>query len=75
METNLEKLTRFMKYSQAGPLMQAFIMSAVQEAADRVAEYYHKHPEDLDAPCIVNQHAWLACAEELLRDWNKEEKS
>ncbi|MCY1228384.1 hypothetical protein D9M72_406950 [compost metagenome] len=59
--TNVEFVTELMEYSAHGALIQAFVMQALEQYAQRVAAM---DPEALDTP-MVSGHAWHGCAVEV----------
>lgn len=59
--TNVEFVTDLMEFSAHGPLIQAFVMQALEQYAKRVAAMT---PEALDTP-MVSGHAWHGCAVEV----------
>ena len=59
--TNVEFVTELMEFSAHGALIQAFVMQALEQYAQRVAAM---DPEALDTP-MVSGHAWHGCAVEV----------
>jgi len=59
--TNVEFVTEMMEFSAHGALIQAFVMQALEQYAQRVAAM---DPEALDTP-MVSGHAWHGCAVEV----------
>lgn len=64
-KTNTEFLTDLMDCSRAGPLMQAFILTAIEKYAKMVIA----NPIE-DTP-LLSGKAWGRCAEVALEDLNK----
>ena len=60
-QTNTEFVHDLMEYSRSGPLIQAFIIQALDEFSKRVAA---GKPEDFDSP-MVSGRAWHDCGVEL----------
>ena len=59
--TNVEFVTELMEFSAHGALIQAFVLQALQQYAQRVAAL---DPQALDTP-MVSGHAWHGCAVEV----------
>ena len=59
--TNVEFVTELMEFSAYGGLIQAFVMQALEQYAQRVAAM---DPEALDTP-MVRGRAWHGCAVEV----------
>jgi hypothetical protein len=59
--TNVEFVTELMEFSAHGALIQAFVLQALQQYAQRVAAM---DPQALDTP-MVSGHAWHGCAVEV----------
>lgn len=62
-QTNVEFVTELMEFSAHGALIQAFVLQALQQYANRVAA---TTPEALNTP-LVSGHAWHGCALEVRR--------
>lgn len=60
-KTNTEFVTDLMEYSRCGPLIQAFVITALREFSRQVAL---STPEALDTP-LVSGAAWHQCAVEV----------
>jgi hypothetical protein len=60
-KTNIEFVSHIMDFSRHGALMQVFVMQALEQYANRVAE---AKPEDVDSG-LANGEAWVGCAKEL----------
>ncbi len=60
-KTNTEFVTDLMEFSRCGPLIQAFVITALREFSRQVAQ---STPEALDTP-LVSGAAWHKCALEL----------
>ena len=60
-QTNVELVTRMMEYSQAGALVQAFVIEAIANYAEQTLE-----AEPWPAGHFINQDAWKLCAKECL---------
>jgi len=61
--TNVEFVTELMEYSAHGALIQAFVLQALTQYAQRVAA---TDPEALDTG-MVSGHVWHGCALEVQR--------
>lgn len=61
--TNVEFVTDLMEFSAHGALIQAFVLQALTQYADRVAA---TDPKALDTS-LVSGHAWHGCALEVQR--------
>ncbi len=59
--SNVEFVTELMEFSAHGALIQAFVLQALQQYAQRVAAL---DPQALDTP-MVSGHAWHGCALEV----------
>lgn len=72
-ETNTEFLTRMMEFSKHGTLMQMFIMSAIDEAANRFTAMSLDDVEKVmgDLTNLVNAEAWHGTAKELKDELDK----
>ena len=70
-KTNIELVTEMMSYSKQGVLMQAFIIEAIANYAERVQSAL-KDAKDENA--IISPHAWLACADEAIDAINNRNK-
>ena len=62
-KTNTQLVNHMMTYSKQGVLMQAFIIEAIANYAERVQSAL-KDAKDENA--FISPHAWLACAEEAI---------
>jgi hypothetical protein len=60
-ETNVEFVTRIMELSNYGALAQLFILEAVRNWSDLVAE---ADPAKVDTP-MISGHAWVGVAKEI----------
>lgn len=60
-ETNIEFVTRIMDFSNYGPLTQLFILEAIRNWSDLVAE---ADPSKVDTP-MISGHAWVGVAREI----------
>jgi hypothetical protein len=60
-QTNVEFITDLMEHSRHGALIQAFVIHAIHQYAQRVAA---ARPEDLYTG-LVSGHAWHGCAAEV----------
>ena len=65
-KTNTEFVTELMEFSQTGPLMQVFVMTAIQRYAE--AAINKKLPND----GLIPPKAWDACAQEVLEKLNEQ---
>lgn len=62
-ESNIQFVTRVMDHSKYGALKQAFIMDALDKAAEAIAKI---DPDTLASEfSMVNPRAWIGCAKEL----------
>lgn len=61
--TNVEFVVELMQYSAHGALIQAFVIRAIEQYAQRVAA---STPQELDS-ALVSGHAWHGCAVEVRR--------
>jgi len=68
-ETNIERLTRIMEYSECGPIMQAFIIDSLCKWAEIIKKEFEENPNCMGENCIVNPAAWRACAEEICEEF------
>lgn len=70
--SNVEMVIRIMEQSEAGPLMQAFVIDALWKQVDRVIEYYDEHPEELENNnLLISGMAWQGCALALQKELQK----
>lgn len=65
--TNEEFITRLMRFSERGAMMQAFIIEGLRLYSDAVLAGKVKLLEDM-ANGPISGEAWIACAEEYLRE-------
>lgn len=63
-QSNLEFLNDLMQFSPKGPLVQVFIINAVQTAAKQVAE--EPDPATFDTP-VYDGKVWQDVAKEILQ--------
>lgn len=61
MNKNMKKVMRLM---EGNGLLQAFVINAIINEADKVISFYDEDPERLNAPQIISPRAWLECAQE-----------
>lgn len=60
--TNVERVLHMMENAKSGPLMQGFIMTALE----RFAQQVHEAPlETFEKQTVVHAPAWKACGTEL----------
>lgn len=59
--TNIEQVAYLMNYSEAGPLIQAFVMQGLETYADAVIK---GGAEKCDSP-MVSGAAWVRCAQDV----------
>ena len=59
-KTNVEFVTELMEFSNHGALMQAFVITAIQEYAETWAV------QRLSDGGMISPNQWQACAEEVL---------
>lgn len=62
-QTNVEFVTELMEYSRYGALIQAFVISAIDNYSGRVAAM---PAMEFDNP-MINGSAWHGCAVEIQR--------
>jgi hypothetical protein len=61
-----------MEHSRYGALKQAFIMEALTQYADVVAE---RKPEDFPPHSMIHPESWIGCAKELKEELEQHFKS
>lgn len=61
-ETNIEIVTDIMEFSKHGPLIQGFVMVALDAYAAQVIKHGAK---TFDSP-LINGEAWVGCAQEVI---------
>ena len=60
--TNTEFVSEIMEFSQSGPLMQAFVMTAIEDYTKRVLDF---DGEGWPKEHFITHEAWKNCAIEL----------
>lgn len=63
-ETNVEFITGLMEFSQFGPMVQGFVIQALHEKADEIAN--DPHPERYDCALFEGTY-WQAIAKDVAR--------
>ena len=61
-KTNIELITHIMNFSRAGPLMQAFVITAIHSYA---VDIIHADLRNWSPNNLINPDAWKACALEI----------
>lgn len=61
-QTNVEFVTDLMEFSQSGPLVQVFVIQAIEYYASQILKM---EKDDWKAGDFISFEAWQRCAKEL----------
>ena len=61
--TNVEFITELMEFSRNGPIVQVFILQALEIYAKTVIE----RQEEVRGDGFISRQLWVACAEEIVK--------